>query len=158
MFSEDTCFIAYMFWNYFPPFCDLSLFYQYLLKSKNFLFWWQNYFLINKQKPLNGVVSPERGAPIPCDGNRAQQKEETFFFPSKELASEKPWTLCVISLPTSFSYHGGRPRIAILRWSQINPSLLEKHLLVYLFQINKSNYQVTLLWIGHLAWIFGIFA
>ena len=142
----------------FPPFLWLVFILTVPSKEQKFLFWW-HLLEINKQKPLlNRVVSPERGAPTPCDGNRAQQKEETFFFPSKELASEKPWTLCVISLPTSFSYHGGRPRIAILRWSQINPSLLEKHLLVYLFQINKSNYQVTLLWIGHLVWIFGIFA
>ena len=39
-----------------------------------------------------------------CDHSRARQEEERwFFFPGKDSANEKPWTLCVLSLPTSFS-------------------------------------------------------
>ena len=37
---------------------------------------------------------------MPCDDSRAQQEEERLlFFPGKESANEKPWTLLCYNLP-----------------------------------------------------------
>ena len=41
---------------------------------------------------------------MPCDYRRAQQEEERLlFFPGKDSANEKPWTLFTTALPASFS-------------------------------------------------------
>ena len=52
----------------------------------------------DKQKPqLNRDGRPEREALMPFDKNRAQQeKERILFFPGKDSANEKPWTLCFL--------------------------------------------------------------
>ena len=159
IFSEYKSFIRYILWKYFFPFCGLSLHYF------NSDFWRAEIFYIGevckrliKQKPqLNRVGSPEGGAPTPCDDNRVQQEERRLFFPGKDSANEKPWNLCLLQ-PSQLPfppYESGllpfpcrdlrvafrccRPRIAILCWSQLKPSLLEKYLMVYLFRVNKSN-------------------
>ena len=34
---------------------------------------------------------------MPCNGNRVQQEEKRLlFFPGKDLANEKPWTLYLL--------------------------------------------------------------
>ena len=110
----------------------------------------------DKQRPrLDRVGRPEGGALSPCYSHRPQQEEERLpFFPGKDSANEKPWnSLFTVALPTSFfpyksvllpllcrdlhmTLHGCRPWISVLCWSQINPSLLEKYLAVYLFYVN----------------------
>ena len=95
---------------------------------------------------------------MPCDDSRAQQEEEKLlFFPGKDSANEKPWTLCLLQpcqLPFPLykrvllpllcgdlyvACHGCRSQITILCWSRINPSLLERYLTVHLFQVSKVN-------------------
>ena len=75
----------------------------------------------------------------------------------KDSASEKLWPRVYSCPPTSVSlygsvhipflcgdlhvaHQGGRSQIAILSCSQINPSLLEKYLTVYSFQVNKGYF------------------
>ena len=89
----------------------------------------------------------------------SQQKEERLlFFPGNEPVSEKPWTLCSLQpswipfppyksvlflLPCGnlhIAHHGCRPRIAILCWFQINPSLLECICFCVFFQVNRFNH------------------
>ena len=40
---------------------------------------------------------------MPCNDNRAHQEQEShLFFPGKDSANEKPWTLFIMTLPTYF--------------------------------------------------------
>ena len=106
----------------------------------------------NKQKPqLNRVRKSEVGGLRSPTKSRAWQEKRLLFFPGKDSANEKPWTLCslqpsqllfqsckniLLSLPRRdlhVTCCGFRPQPGMLCWSWINSSLLEKYLEVYLF-------------------------
>ena len=110
----------------------------------------------NKQKfQLNRVERPEGGAPF-CDKRKAQQEEEGLLFPGKDSAKEKLRTLCFLqSSQLFFSSLWTHSLLAMSglvsgSWWQtlrcnslltlnLNWSLLEKYLSVYLFQLNSIN-------------------
>ena len=93
---------------------------------------------------------PLRGALTPRDKSRFQKGEESF--PGKDsiwravgfavtansLSSlwRRPSSLLCRDL--HMAHHGCRPQTAILSWFPINPSLLEKHLVVCLFSVAVS--------------------
>ena len=108
-----------------------------------------------------------------CDASEAQQEEaRVLFFPSKDSANEKHWTLGLLQLSQlpfllyksillplphgdlPESCHGCRLWNAVLGWSHINQFLLEKLLAAYLFQVNKC----IVVWEGNtLLWLsFGL--
>ena len=97
-------------------------------------------FNISKWKfPCNRVERLEWGALVPCDNSRVQQEEENVFFlgafPASFSSIKTSSFYCLVETCTWMN--GCRRQIAIFHLSQINPSLLEKHLVVYLYQINK---------------------
>ena len=56
---------------------------------------------INTQKPqLNRISRPGRKAFMPCNNRAHQEQESHLFFPGKDSANEKPWTLCYLNPPT----------------------------------------------------------
>lgn len=75
------------------------------------------------------------------------------LLPGKDSGNEKPWTVCLVQpsqLPFPFikgglsplpsgdlyvAHHVCRPWIAVLCWFQINSSLLEKYVAVYLLEV-----------------------
>ena len=75
------------------------------------------------------------------------------LLPGKDSGNEKPWTVCLVQpsqLPFLFikgglsplpsgdlyvAHHVCRPWIAVLCWFQINSSLLEKYVAVYLLEV-----------------------
>ena len=98
---------------------------------------------------------------MPCDHSRAQQEEErlsSFLGRTQPMKShglclprpcQPPFLLYKSALlPLRVAPHGCRPQIAILCWSQINPSLLEKYLAVCLFQVNVLEYGGSLFQYG----------
>lgn len=52
---------------------------------------------------INRVGRPTGGALMPCDNSRLQQEEGRLFSAGKDLASEKSWTLFIISPPQLIS-------------------------------------------------------
>ena len=60
------------------------------------------YKKVNKPQ-LNRVGRPEGEAVTPYDDSRAQWKGERLFFPGKDSANGKSWTLCFLSPPNSLS-------------------------------------------------------
>ena len=93
----------------------------------------------NEQKPqLNRLGRSHSRAPLACASSRAQQEEERLlFFPGKHSAKESHRCLVCPDFPASFALYKSSllplpcrdlhmalgPQIAILCWSQINPSL-----------------------------------
>lgn len=51
--------------------------------------------ILLQKTQLDRAEGPEWGALLPCDDRRAQEEEEKLlFFPDKDWANEKSWTLC----------------------------------------------------------------
>ena len=109
--------------------------------------------LINQQKSqLNSVGSSF----VPCYYSKAQWIEKRLlFFPGKDSANAKPWTVLTTVFPTSLfkestfpckqyqefhmAHHSWKPWNAISCWSWANLFLLEKYMEVYLFQVSRCN-------------------
>ena len=108
-----------------------------------------------KRPQLKTFVRPEGKAPIPASVESSEKKENTSSFQPKTQPM-KSHGLFIIFLPNLFSClchkivllilpcgdlkltcHCCRPSIAILCWSWISPSVLEKYLVPYLFQLSK---------------------
>ena len=55
---------------------------------------------------MNRVGRSEGESLTPYKNSRAQQEEErVLFFPGKDSANEKPWTLCLLSNILQLSFH-----------------------------------------------------
>ena len=118
----------------------------------------------NQSKPqLNRGGRPEGGALMPCDDTRAQQEERPFF-KGKDSAKEKPWILCLLQpsqLPFPLyksmflpCYARTCTWVIMVADSDLQffaaPSLPEKYLAVYLFQINKTILRFLKTWNCHM--------
>lgn len=86
---------------------------------------------------------------MPCENSRSQQEEERLFFPGKDPANEKLWTISYSPPKVLFTLYkrvhrlflhsnlhevsqGCRLQIAIFCWSWINPYSLQKYLAVHI--------------------------
>lgn len=99
-------------------------------------------FNLNRVRRLEGRVL------MPCNHNRAQEEERLLFFPGKYSGNDKPWTLFTVasfsSIKVFFPCQAGTSmwltRVADPNYSSLlipnKPSLLEKYLAVYIFQLN----------------------
>lgn len=69
--------------------------------------------LINRNLNYYRVGRPEGGALTPCNHSRVQWE---LFFPGKDCTNEKPWDLCLLSLPNIiFPSIGAVPSLALGR-------------------------------------------
>ena len=102
----------------------------------------------SEQKPQpNRIGKPEGGALTPWDNSRAQNEDRlsqwkattrVYSCPSTSVSLYKSVHVPFLCGDLPVAHQGGRPQIAVLSCSQINPSLLEKYLIVYSFQVSKG--------------------